>query len=154
MNKIDIRKDHNPHLTDEERAAIAAFPESKVQKIPFGQSSNHERFVWCSKSNNLRQIDEKGEMLGRDAALKRMKGRFKPRRTANSGTNAGHERARCIGTVNREKVAKAIEAGCATHADIMAATGLSTSTVSVHLKALGINLIHLKAASKRLERAV
>jgi len=36
-------------LTDEERAAIAAFPKQKVQRIPTGKCAFGVRYVWNGK---------------------------------------------------------------------------------------------------------
>lgn len=146
MQKIDLRRDHNPKLTDEERAAIAAYT-GRVRKIPTGETRADLKYRWCEKSNNLRLVGPNGKFLDRNETLRTMKGNFKKKR-ANSGTHAGHAKQASIGTINREKVRQAVEDGWHTHADLMAVTGLSTSTVSVHLKALGINLLKLKGAKK------
>jgi hypothetical protein len=52
MNGFDFsrRPDHNPDLTDEERAAIAAYPEARVRRIPTGVTGEvEERGNWRAR---------------------------------------------------------------------------------------------------------
>jgi hypothetical protein len=63
-------------LTDEERAAIAAFPEHQVQRVPLGHMATAETFVWRKSARcnayELQSVKPSGWRAHQKAGLARV----------------------------------------------------------------------------------
>lgn len=141
---LDFRSDKAgpDEITPEERAAIDAFPEDKIQKVPTGKRALDFQFAW--DGNRLKSVNAEGKPMTREETLAKLKsfGKAAPyRRPAKMWQDT-------VAAENRQKVQEAVEAGARTNREIQKATGLAESTVSNWLRHLQIDLKAMREAEE------
>lgn len=165
MDNLEFARndEYRPGLTDEERAAIEAFPADKVQKIPEGASGiNHEYRWFPSKAAEryednfgggaLRLVDkETGKKLTLAQLRKIKQGQSDAAVKARWRENV-RKAAEARKAIHLEKLAlvrEAIAGGARSYKEIADYVGCADSTVGTYLRDLNIDWVTFKLEEAR-----
>ena len=134
-------------LTEDEVAAINAFPVDRIQKIPTGKSAFEYRYIWVPSPCSTEDENATGFLAAVNADGSRMTIEQNRDRFSGKGDYAksnGLSKKLEEGAKKRERIKAAIDAGCLTYAEINRATGYPNGTIAWHIQRLDINMKQLK----------